>query len=219
MKTSRLFWQRHNLSKKTFLSIVAILTIVIGCASDSTKTDSREEKIPGFTEDEYHALIKDHTQFARKYDGFFEVFELHALLVDSDVQDILTQRQAHFMGWDTAHIQREKEKTAQQMSSQTRVILSFFSPDYQYDDLAKVNSVWGTYLEADGKRYEGKAKRISTKLAELRDLFPFHNRFSTAYEVIFPVAVTKVEQGPSSFVMTSTLGTATLKFEPVKHRN
>lgn len=197
--------------------IFVLLSCMLTSCVHSPPSDSNPDAVPGIPDREYYELIKSQTAFDRRYDGFFEVYELHALMMNSEIQNMILQRQGHFMQWDQARLREEKERISQTMSNQTRVVMSFFTPDFQYDDLAKSNSVWRVFLESKGKRYEGKVKKITTKLAELRDLFPFHNRFSTAYEITFPVSGLAVEQGPASLTITSTLGTSILKLKPASH--
>jgi hypothetical protein len=200
-----------NLKFVNVLARTGVVFFLLSCAEQPTHIND-PSAVPPISDQEYMNVLKKHHQYDRKYDGLFELYEMHALLVDSEVENMLLLRQGNFMQWDKARLHDEKDRNAQIMSTQTRIMMSFFSPDFQYDDLAKPNSIWRAYLESQGKRYEGKIKKVNAKLAELRDLFPFHNRFSTAYEITFPVSALLVEQASSKFTLTSTLGTTIVTF-------
>jgi hypothetical protein len=84
-------------------------------------------------------------------------------------------------------------------------------PSVRLNDLHKGASIWKIYLEANGQRYEGKASRRNGKLEDIQASFPYHNRWSVPYEVVFKVPLTAVEQGTVRFILTSSQGTS--KFE------
>ncbi len=192
--------------------VIASVVFVAACTSTPPVVDENKS-VSAMSDAEYAALLQKKTVHDRKYEGFYQIFEASALLLNLEVQDILLTRQIHFNQWVPEKIRTEREKTNQLNATQTRVILSFFSPDFQYDDLAKTNSVWHLYLEVGTARYEAKVKKVSSKLVEVKTLYPFHNRFSTPYELTFMVPVAQVEQNPVSLTLTSTLGSSTMKFK------
>jgi len=200
---------------KVIASILGIAILSLGCAEVPVH-DNNPKVSSGMSSEEYASYLERRAAHDRRYDGIYQIFEINALIVNSDVQNILLLRQGEFLGWDTAKLRLEKERSAQLMSTQTRAIISFFSPDMQVDDLAKANSVWRVYLETDGNRYEAKVRKLPGKLAELRNIYPFHNRFSTAYECTFNVPATKIEMSQAFLVVTGTMGSSRLTFAGLK---
>lgn len=200
---------------KSMALCFAIALISWGCAEVSVHDDTTKVS-SGLSSQEYADYLIHRAVHDRRYDGIYQIFEINALIVNSDVQNILLLRQGETLGWDTAKLRLEKERSAQLMSTQTRAIISFFSPDLQVDDLAKPNSVWRVYLEAEGARFEAKVRKLPGKLPELRNIYPFHNRFSTVYECTFNVPATKVEMAPAVLVVTSTMGSSRLNFSGLK---
>ncbi len=206
---------KNNGSLRQIMSAAVLTLLFFGCAE--TPIQEKVNKITtGMSNDEYASYINQRTAHDRRYDGIYQVFEISALIVNSDVQNILLLRQGEFLGWDSSRLRLEKDRSAQLMSTQTRAILSFFSPDLQVDDLAKTNSVWRVYLETDGNRYEGKVRKVPGKLPELRNIYPFHNRFSTVYECTFNVPATKIEAASSALIVTGTLGSSRMTFSGLK---
>lgn len=189
---------------KFTVGLLTFALIFSGCASSLPE---------GMMSDrDYRRLIKRMTQSVNRYNGLYQTFEADATLMTHEMQTALLERRGYFLRWDTRQAQEEREKSLQQMANETHVVLRFFSPELEYDDLEQTNSVWKTYLESNGIRYEGQARKLREKSAELLTLFPNHNRFSTMYQVTFKVPTSAVESAGAQVTLTSTLGTAEFKF-------
>ena len=105
------------------------------------------------------------------------------------------------------------EKANQEMSHSTRVFISFFTPQRENDNLTDSGSIWKVYLDVNGMRYTGKPLRASRLIAEMRTLFPYHNRWSTGYWVTFPAATSSVEGHPVRLTITGPLGKKDVVFK------
>jgi hypothetical protein len=110
----------------------------------------------------------------------------------------------------------EREKVVEENGAYAKFLLRFYTPERDYDDLDKPKTIWKTYLDYGGSRFEGKVTKIKDKLVELQTLYPNMDRFSTAYEITFNVPMTTVEQGTSKVTLTSSLGTAEFSFPAAK---
>lgn len=193
--------------------MMGLFLLAVGCAS-TPEPAVNTDVVPAVNDSEYAALINKLSQRQQSYDGFYNMYQAYVLLVTSEMQNAMLQRRGHFLQWNQQQWRQEKEKAAQEMSSQTRVILSFYSPEFQYDDFSKTNSIWKVYMEVGGQRYEGKAVKSVEKLVTLQNVFPFHEKFNTLYELRFNVPTTVAETGEPVIILTSSLGTSTFKIKP-----
>jgi hypothetical protein len=202
-----------KLAQMAFALFVSSL-ILNGC-STIEKTDGKTGADIGqrFDETSYENLIYANTQHEVRYEGFYNKFEIYATFLNSKVQSAILQKRSDAFQWDARQAQNEREKMFQENTTQTKFQISFFTPSVRINDLHKGNSIWKIYLESNGQRYEGKAKRVNNKLEDVAAIFPYHNRWSIAYEVIFPVPLSAVESGPVTFVISSTQGSAKLDFK------
>jgi hypothetical protein len=190
------------------LLITLSLIFMTGCAS---RTKNGAEIGSRLDERTYNDLIMRNTRHDIQYDGFYNKFEIYATFLNTQTQAAILQKNSDVYQWDTAEAQRQREKVFQENSTETRFAVSFFVPSVRLNDLHKGASIWKIYLEANGQRYEGKASRRNGKLEDIQASFPYHNRWSVPYEVVFKVPLTAVEQGTVRFILTSSQGTS--KFE------
>jgi hypothetical protein len=189
----------------------------LGCAHTSESQKSNVAIGSKMDEKSYVALIAKNTRHDIQYEGFYNKFEVSAMFFNSEVQTAILQKKSDVLQWDQKQAQTEREKLFQENSNQTRFEISFFTPSGRLNDLHKGNSIWKIYLEAGGQRYEGHAMKNNGKLEDLREIYPHHNRWSTAYDVTFNVPLSLVEKSKSEngkveLVITSTQGTSRLSY-------
>ena len=98
------------------------------------------------------------------------------------------------------------------MSSQTQFFLQLYTPETEYNDLGKYNSIWKIYLIVDGHRFEGKAKKMHGKPIEFQAVYPEYDSFSRPYLVTFNVATTDAIRHNIQLVLASTLGVAEFNY-------
>jgi hypothetical protein len=196
--------------------ILLALTFQMACSStpDTRGADIGER----LNDSDYQKLIHKYTDHIKDYKGFHNTFQVYATLVNSEIQSALIQRESDALQWDQDKATNEREKAFQEMSNETKVIVSLYTPTSKYNDLHKGISIWKLYLEANGKRYEGSAMKKDLRLIQLKKLYPYHNRWSQAYEVSFNVPTSVAESSDTKFIMASSLGKAELKFSPMAAR-
>lgn len=194
--------------------LLSLLALTLTSCS-STPKESEAVVGPRLSQREYAQLIERNTSGDKKYDGFYAVFEVYATLMNSDVQTAVLQKTTDTLQWSAQTAQKEREKLFQENSNSTKVFLSFFTPTRRINDLAKGNSLWKIYLETNGEKYEGRVTKRNTPFEALSIMFPHHSRWAIAYDVSFPVPLSAVEKSESYFIITSSLGSARLKFNPV----
>lgn len=162
--------------------------------------------------DEYIKAIDAYSDGDVQYLGAYNNFKYRATIINSAIQQTLIEKKGEVYLWDAPKKQVELAKMQNDNGAQTTVFLSFFTPNRLDDNLSTKKSIWYVYLETSKGRYEGKITKDRTSLTELNVLFPYHNRFSTAYQVRFPVPVSQIEGEQNTLTITGPLGVKSVKF-------
>lgn len=178
----------------------------------SALTESSSPKVGA----EFARTIESFSAGDSEYSGLYNNFEYKATILNSVTRNAILQQLANYYQWDEAKLAQEREKSLQQMASETEIFLSFFTPVRQNDNLTDTKSIWKVYLEAGGRRYTGMPKKNRTLLAELQSLYPYHTRWNTPYTVTFPVPTTAVETMELTITVTGPLGTRSITIPPVR---
>lgn len=194
--------------------LILVALFIVSCSSHPPAKDGAVIGLR-LNDTEYEKLIESNTHSDKQYSGFHNTFQVHATMVNTDVQSALLQKESDTLQWDERTAQQNREKFFQEMSSESRFAISLFTPSRKHNDLHKGTSIWKIYLEFEGKRYEGTATKKELQLVQLTKIFPYHTRWSTAYEVTFKVPMTALEKSSSHLVLTSTLGTSKFEYQPV----
>ena len=196
------------------VTIVAVTAALLGCTSQQTIATSQplDGSAPEPTE-QYKLLIEKYSAGDSEYTGFYNNFEYKALLQNSVVRGAIFRKQASYYQWDAGKAALEREKMQKELNEDTRIFMSFFTPERQNDNLMNSKSIWRIYLDVGGHRYEGKIKRLRNLTAELQALYPFHTRWTSPYEVTFPIATPAIETQTSTYTVTGPLGTRVVTFQ------
>lgn len=193
------------------MRLLLIVLLLSGCAQNPVVSSSPVETL---SQTDYNALIEKHSKSTNQYSGFYQTFQMTATLRTTEVLTAELRQRAHFSQWDQRQFQQEREKALQEASAYSKVFLRFYVPDRDYDDLGKPKTIWKFYLDYNGNRFEGKAKKMTDKFVEIQTLYPYFDRFSTPYEITFNVPMTTIEKGDVKVTVTSSLGTAEFGFPP-----
>lgn len=188
---------------------IAVLFLALASCAQAPISSSGLNPLPRA---QYASLIKRNTANTNQYSGFYQTFQADVTILTSEVQAESLKQKAEFLQWDGRIYQNEREKMLQEASAYSKFFLRFFSPEQSHDDLDKVKSMWKIYLDYGGNRFEGKVRKVSDKLADVQNLYPHVDRFSSIYEVSFNVPMTTLEQGSATFSLTSSLGSAKFTF-------
>jgi len=164
---------------------------------------------------DYNAYIERFSEGEVEYAGLYNNFEYKATLLNSNIREALVWKQGHYYEWNEAQVSQAREKSNQEMSSQTKIFMAFFTPNPKNDNLADSKTIWRIYLDCAGRRYEGKATRLRLLLAELQALYPYMTRWATPYELTFDVPTSAIEKEPSSLTITGPLGARVVNFKPL----
>ena len=185
---------------------------LIGCAThEMTPTG-----VQVATQSESEKVIDRYTDRVESYNGLYNSFQVGATLHNTPVTTALMDQKARLFQWDQGKFEAEKLTAQDKLSKETEIFLSFFTPEKKHDDLNKTPSLWKVFLDVNGHRYEGKVTKIKLQTVEVQSLFSYHTRFSTPYQVLFPVSGRLVENYSSKLTLTGPVGSATLTFSPIE---
>lgn len=188
--------------------ILAFSLLLAGCASYEITPSGRAIR----TEDQYFEIVDKNTDRTTKYSGLYNLLEMQAVQMNSELMDAQVDQLTRFYLWDEPKIQDEKIKRDARLSKETEFFLSFYTPNSKNDDLQKDTTLWKTFLDVDGRRYQGKVTKIKSALTELVSLYPTHNRFFTPYSLTFPVAMKSIEGKEMTVTVTGPVGSGTLHY-------
>jgi hypothetical protein len=207
------------MKKLSLLAALVLSAALTACSSAEEKPEGIIQPADGVAPNfsvAYEKRIEQYSAGDTEYAGLYNNFEYKATLYNSFIRDQLLDRQAGFYQWDAAKKTAERDKAISKSATETQVFLSFFTPDHKNDNLADSKTIWNLYLEVGGQRYSGKVTRSKQLLAEIQSLFPYANRWGTAYYVTFPVATNVVETQISKMTITGPLGTRAIEFAAMR---
>ena len=163
-------------------------------------------------EEAYVDKIEKYSAGDKQFSGLYHNFEFKATVLNNDVVQSMNQRLTQMYEWDQTESQQKLQKEVDKMAKETRMWLSFFTPNPSDDNLATQRTIWKIYMQAGNKRYEGRAIKSNANLSEASSLFPYHNRWATPYYLSFPVATADVENQPLKLIITGPLGKRQVEF-------
>lgn len=196
------------------LSITLVSLFVISC---STKTPANTPNLKLISESDYTDLIKKNSRQEQVYSGLYNAIDVSGVAVNTEVSEAQVDQLARVYIWDENKYTQEKIKAEEKLRKESEFFVSFFTPERKHDDLHKNKTLWKIFLDVEGKRYEGKVTKVKLLTEELQSLYPFHNRFSTPYTIVFPIPMKQIE-GSSSIKLTITgpVGSSTVDYSKAK---
>lgn len=163
-------------------------------------------------ESDVTSTLENWTARTQKYEGLYNTIDATATLRNTPVIKALLHQSARMYRWDKAKLDAESNKAFEKARNETEIFLSFYTPDRKNDDLHKMGTQWRVYLDAGGRRWEGKVTKNRLALTEIQSLYPYHTRFATAYSVTFPVPTSQIEVQTSRLTVTGPVGMANIDF-------
>ncbi|MBL7671649.1 MAG: hypothetical protein JNM39_14280 [Bdellovibrionaceae bacterium] len=161
---------------------------------------------------EYEQILDLNSKNIETYQGLYNTVNMSAALVRSQLSEAQLKQKARLYQWDSPYYQQEALKRVETMKKQTEVFVSFYTPEKKHDDLHKNQTLWKIFLDAGGKRYEGKAQKVKLLTSEVQGLYPFHNRFATPYTITFPVPTTALDGKEAKLTITGSVGSVAVVF-------
>lgn len=191
--------------------ILALFFVSILQAACSTEPIKNNE-VPTLSQSEYESVVEKFSPQIEKYEGLYNTINMSATLLNSEVVDAQLKQNARLYQWDKNKFDAEKSRVTSDLSKQTEVFLSFFTPESKHNDLHKNKTLWKIFLDADGKRYEGKATKMKLLPTEIQSLYPNHTRFAVPYMVSFSVPTSSIENSESKLTITGPVDSASVTF-------
>ncbi len=164
------------------------------------------------TDSDYKSTILEVSKSTQTYDGLVNTIDVRATLMTSKVREAQTLRKATNFQWTEAEVIAEREYQQKSSAAETKIFMSFYTPEAKDDNLHKVDTVWRIFLDVEGKRYAGTVQKMSDSVTEVRDLYPDHTKWGTPYIIKFLVPTSISETNPSLLTLTGPVGSATLNF-------
>ena len=164
-------------------------------------------------ESQYNSLTDQYSVNKKIYDGFAQTMEVSATLLNTAVSKAQLDQKARIYQWTSEQYNSHQSELQASLAKETKVFFDFFVPERRHDDLNKGKTLWRVFLDAGGKRYEGKAEKLKTIVADVQSLYPTHNRFFTPYIVTFPGPTSTIESGESKLTLTGPVGSTTIEFK------
>ena len=192
--------ERYNLIKLTLHMVLSLG--LIGCTT-YVHNEGRNS---------YLTVLDEHSRGDKQFSGFYEHFELRATLLSPKMLKRIHQRKKQIYGWSSEESFKQLEKEVKKFENQTAFWMSFYTPSHQDDNLSASRTIWKIYLLAGGKRYEGRAEKVHKNLNETKELFPYHNRWTTGYYLKFPVAYSEIAHETLTLALTGPLGRRDMVF-------
>lgn len=190
----------------TFISTL----LIAGCKSQQVASPG----VDTISQSDYENKIDPYTQRIEKYDGIVNVLHFSATLLNSKVSQAQLMQRARLYQWDSGMFNSEMGKMNAELDKSTQIFISFYTPERKHDDLNKNQTLWKIFLDADGRRWEGKATKIKLLTNEIQTMYPDHTRFATPYTLTFPVSMKLIESKPIKLTLTGTVTSATVEFLP-----
>ncbi len=198
--------------KTNILILLLFSLLVVNCTSTDSKVEGEKTFTHQTDSSKYSEIVKKWTVSDVYYSGFYNAYEFHATLLNTEMTEAKVRFQAQYSQWSNEKLKSELEKALQELNYDTYVFLSFFTPASKDNNLSKKGSIWTIFLEAGGRRYEGVVLKNTEHPTELLQLYPYHNRWSTPYTIKFRIPVSVVQSFPSKLTLSGPLGTAEMSF-------
>lgn len=192
---------------KSFIQLVLVFAFV-GCASTGTNPNG----VPVISQSEYEKRIEDYTKRTETYNGLMNTLHMSATLINSQTSEAQLMQKARLYQWDQPTFDTERQKADTEMNRVTQVFVSLYTPERKHDDLHKNQTLWKIFLDANGRRWEGKATKIKLLTNEVQALYPDHTRFATPYLITFQVPVKSIETQPVKLTLTGSVTSASVQF-------
>ena len=196
--------------KLSLAFVVLFSSLILGCSSN-TKAPIGVDTI---SQAEYEKRIEPYTKRIEKYQGIANVLNFSATLLNSKVVQAQLMQRSRLYQWDSTTFNAEIGKMNTELDKTTQVFISFYTPERKHDDLNKNQTLWKIFLDADGRRWEGKAVKIKLLTNEVQGVYPDHSRFATPYLITFPVSTKLIESYPIKLTLTGTVTSASVDFQP-----
>lgn len=196
---------------KVIISVL-LCGLLLGCGGPKKKGSF---DTPSISNNQYDSLINKYTKSVEEYNGFQNLYNIKATILNTKVYSAMIDRQRHNKQLSTADTQRLREKAFRQMSTETHFFVSYFSPERSLRHLDRGDALWKVYLERDGRRFEANISKYPGIKYDIQSLFGYHSRWSRGYLLKFKIPTSTAESSEVKLIFSSSAGKAEFVFPPV----
>lgn len=164
---------------------------------------------------EYFDSVKKFSDRAEFYSGINNVFQVHGTILNTEIQQGQIEKKDRAFSWSDEQKQTEQKKVDESIRQETKVFLSFYSPENRVNNLDSPSSIWRVFLDVNNKRYVGSVSTYVGFANEAELFYPYHTVFAKAYIVKFPVPIAHIQDYPLTLTVTGTIGSKTIQFKPL----
>jgi len=198
-------FSKRLLIKKWFAYFVLSLGMV-ACSTVQSDTSASN----------YENIVAHFSDRAEFYEGFTNVFQFQATVLNETVLKSQIEKRAQSYSWTATQKADEEAKMRDSLNKQTTIFLSFYSPEPKIDDLERAQSLWRVFLDVNNKRYIGTVSKYVGVRDETMMFFPYYTRFSSAYTIKFLVPMVEIQHYPMKLTLTGTIGSDSINFAPMQ---
>lgn len=192
------------------LKTLVLVMVFINFSACSHRPENEHLKLSSISD--YNNAVELQTQKSKVYDGFMNVLDVRATLINTKLAALQVDQNARIYLWNEDQYKEEIQKSQEKIAKETAVFLSFFVPDKKYDDLSKANTKWRIFLDTNGRRVEGHAIKQKLQLADLQNLYPQHTRWHSAYMIYFPISIGLIDKSEIKMTITGPLTSTSVTF-------
>lgn len=185
-----------------YLIAAGLFTFVTACATTS----------PPNATNAYVNSVEEYSAGDIQYEGAYANFNYRTTILSPGMQRVYVNKKAEVYLWSEEKKAAELALLQANNDKSTRVFLSFYTPNKWDDNMSTAKSIWTVYLHVGSQRFEGKVAKNRDSRTEINSMFPYHGRFSSAYDVTFPVPVSQLARQDLEITITGPLGVKTVKF-------
>lgn len=193
---------------------VLILNIIFASACTSPPLNTQLDpswKMPNMRD--YKKAIRANTSRVRRYDGFYNKFDISVTRLNQDIRIKQLKIKANYSQWEVKQADDERQKLIDSMSKESVYFVSSFTPKRDLNNLTMKDIGWNATLEIDGNKYPGKFKAYANKTYKLETLYDHHTIWHKGYILEFDIPTQESESKPQVLTLTSPFGYAIYKFK------
>lgn len=186
-------------------SRLVLVSLIIGMTSAACSSAGKAKEYS--PSEEYIQRVKKLSIKDELYSGWTNIFHYSATLITKDIYAEQIEFQSKVYKWTQDEIIKHRRKMLEELGNQSKMFVSFFTPEIRYNDLNEPKSIWRVYLVVNGTRYLGDVKKNSQAYPRLKSIYPKHSPWGKAYDVSFAVPYESLERADSiDLVITGDLG-------------
>jgi hypothetical protein len=193
---------------RIFINLLILNFLFVGCASQEQLNTQLDPSWSAPNMKEYKKVVAKNTHQVRKYDGFYNKFDISITKLNQDIRIKQLKIKANYSQWTKEKADKERQKLVESMSEESVFFVSSFTPKRDYNNLTMKDIGWTATLEVDGVRHEGVFKAYTKQPFKLESLYEHHTIWHRGFILKFPISSELTDNKPQVITLTSPFGYA-----------